>query len=249
MALISVDDDYLTVLNLFETDTLAGQERLLEVMREIIDTAAYPGWISSTLHGGEDKLGTANYIQWRSMEDLEERYAGEKFRHETIPLFNEISTSIRLLKTEALFTQRHPSLGGVTEISPSRDDYTIIVVLGVDPENQKELFDTLAQPDEWLMTVPGYRSHSILRGIDGTFIVNYAQWDNREVYDAFHNLPEDERPADVKKGRSRARSLATSRWSNSYRVVHTRARDPLTLTETSATSFNDSEIAHERHTM
>jgi hypothetical protein len=227
MAFISADDGYLTVLNLFETDTLAGQERLLEVMREIIDTAAYPGWISSTLHGGEDELGTANYIQWRSMEDLEKRYAGEKFRHDTIPLFNEISTSIKLLKTEVMFTQRHPSLGGVTEISPNRDDYTIIMVFGVDPENQKALSETLMQPHEWLITVPGYRSHSILRGIDGTFIVNYAQWDNKEVYDTYHNLPEDERPADVKKARSRARSLATSRWSNSYRVVHTRARDPL----------------------
>lgn len=225
MAFISADDGYLTVLNLFETDTSDGQERLLKVMREIIDTAAYPGWISSTLHGGQDKLGTANYIQWRSMEDLEARYAGEKFRHETIPLFNEISTSITLLKTEVMFTQRHPSLEGVTEISPNRDDYTVIIVLAVEPENQKELVDTLAQPDEWLMTVPGYRSHSILRGIDGTFIVNYAQWGDKEVYDTFHNLPEDERPADVQKVRTRARALASSRWSNSYHVVHTRSHD------------------------
>lgn len=224
MAIISADDGYLTVLNLFETDTPEGQERLLEVMREIIDTAAYAGWISSTLHGGQDRLGTANYIQWRSKEDLEERYAGEKFRHETVPLFNKISTSIKLLKTEVVFTQCHPSLGGTAvEISPNRDDYTIIIVLGVAPENQKELVDALAQPDEWVMTVPGYRSHSILRGIDGTFVVNYAQWDGKEVYDTFHNLPENERPVDVQNVRALARSLVTSRESNSYRVVHTRS--------------------------
>ena len=226
MAYISADDGYLTVLNLFETDAPDGQERLLEVMREIIDTAAYPGWISSTLHSGQDKLGTANYIQWRSKEDLEARYAGEKFRHETIPLFNELSTSIKLLKTEVVFTQRHPLLGGtVIEISPDRDDYTLIIVLGVAPENQKALVDVLAQPDEWVMTVPGYRSHSVLRGIDGTFVVNYAQWGNKKLYDTFHGFPENERPADVQKVRALARSLVTSRESNSYRVVHTRSAE------------------------
>jgi heme-degrading monooxygenase HmoA len=195
---------------------------LLDVIREIIDTADYPGWISSTLHGGEDRPGTANYIQWRSVEDLESRYAGEKFRHETIPLFNEISTSIRLLKTEVVFGQRHPSLESV-EISPSRTDYTVIIVMDTTPENQAELVHTLARPDEWIRSVPGFRSHSILRGIDGTFVVNYAQWDSKELYDAFHLLPEEKRPADVQKSRARARSLMTARNANTYQVVHTRS--------------------------
>jgi heme-degrading monooxygenase HmoA len=222
MAFISPEDGYLTVLNLFETDSPDGQARLLDVMRDIIDTADYPGWISSTLHGGQDKLGTANYIQWRSVEDLEARYAGGKFRHETIPLFNEISTSIRLLKTEVVFGQRHPSLESV-EISPARTDYTVIVVMDTTSENQAELVRAMTRPDEWVKTVPGYRSHSILRGIDGTFVVNYAQWDSKKLYDAFHHLPEEKRPADIQKLRARARSLVTARSANTYQVVHTRS--------------------------
>ena len=222
MAFISPEDGYLTVLNLFGTDTPEGQERLLEVMTGIINGADYEGWISSTLHGGIDELGTANYIQWRSLEDLENRYAGEKFRHETIPLFNEISTSIRLLKSEVIFAQREPGVD-VVEITPERDDYTVIIVMGVEPADQKTLVDALAQPDEWVKTVPGYRSHSILRGTDGTFVVNYAQWDSKKLYDAFHELPENERPADVRRARERARSVLTSREANSYRVVHTRS--------------------------
>jgi heme-degrading monooxygenase HmoA len=222
MAFISPDDGYLTVLNLFETDSSDGQLRLLDVMREIIDSADYPGWISSTLHGGQDKHGTANYIQWRSLEDLEARYAGEGFRHETIPLFNELATSIRLLKTEVVFGQRHPSLESV-EMSPACADYTVIVVLETVPENQPELVRTLAQRDEWVTSVPGYRSHSILRGIDGTFVVNYAQWDSKKLYDAFHHLPEEERPADIQKLRATARPLVTARAANTYQVVHTRS--------------------------
>lgn len=230
MAFISADDGYLTVFNIFETDTPNGQQGLLKAMREIIDNATYPGWISSTLHSGQDKLGTANYIQWRSQEDLEARYAGKKFKSETVPLFHELATSVNLIKTEVVFSQQHPSLGDTIEISPDRDDYTVIVILGVEPENQKSLVDTLARPDEWLMTVPGYRSHSLFRSIDGTFVVNYAQWDSKELYDAFHNLPEDERPKDIQEQRALARSLATSRQANTYSVVHARSASAPTPT-------------------
>ncbi len=223
MPFISPEDGYLTVFNIFETETRDGQERVLQEMRNIIDNANYPGWISSTLHSGQDRPGTLNYIQWRSLADLEARYAGEKFKKKTVPLFDQLSTSVQLLKTEVVFAQRHPALGGVTEISPERDDYTVAFILGVEPENQKALLDTLAKPDEWLLSVPGYRSHTYLRGIDGTFVVNYAQWDSKAHHDAFHHLPEDQRPTEVQKARLRARSLATSRTANTYRVVHTRS--------------------------
>ncbi|UQX03449.1 antibiotic biosynthesis monooxygenase family protein [Streptomyces sp. RerS4] len=223
MPFISPDDGHLTVFNLFETETPAGQEQVLDAMRDIIDNATYPGWISSTLHAGQDRPGTANYIQWTGLEALEARYAGEGFKRKTVPKFNELATSVRLLKTEAEFVQRHPGLDGAPELSPARDDYTVIIVLGVAAENQKELLDTLATPEEWLAEVPGYRSHTYFRGLDGTFLVNYAQWDGKEAYDAFHALPEEQRPRDVRDARARARSLVTSRWANTYHVVHSRS--------------------------
>ncbi|MEU0743262.1 antibiotic biosynthesis monooxygenase [Streptomyces sp. NPDC006134] len=223
MPLISPDDGYLTVFNLFETDTPALQDDVLDAMRDIIDHADYPGWISSTLHAGVDTPGTANYIQWRSAADLQARYEGRKFQQKTVPLFHRLARTVRLLKTEVAFTQHHPSLGDAVEISPKRDDHTVLIVLDTEPENQKELLETLAKPDEWIKTVPGYRSHTYFRGLDGTFVVNYAQWDSKELYDAFHTLPEEQRPADVRAGRLRARELVTKRQANTYRVVHTRS--------------------------
>lgn len=222
MAYIDPEDGYLTVMNLFESDTIKGQDRLLAAMTEIINNADYSGWVSSTLHAGVERPGTANYIQWRSLEDLQARYAGETFRHETVPLFNELSTSIRLLKSEVVFAQRHPELDRI-EITPEHDDYTVLIVMDVDPENQKELVDALAQPDEWLMNRPGYRSHSILRVLEGNAVITYAQWSGKDVYDAFHTLPEHERPADVQRARSTARKLLTARSANTYSVVHTRS--------------------------
>jgi heme-degrading monooxygenase HmoA len=223
MPFISPDDGYLTVFNMFETTTSDGQEQVLDAMRDIIDTATYPGWISSTLHAAQDQPGTGNYIQWRSLADLEARYAGEKFRSKTVPLFHQLATSVRLLKTELVHTQRHPLLGGSTEISPDRDDHTVIIIMDTRPDDQKELLETLAQPEEWLYDVPGYRSHSYFRDIEGARIVNYAQWDSRAAYDVFHHLPEEQRPAGVRQARLRARTLVTARSANTYRVVHTRS--------------------------
>ncbi|NGO67560.1 antibiotic biosynthesis monooxygenase family protein [Streptomyces boncukensis] len=223
MPFISPEDDLVHVFNIFETKDWEGQQRVLDAHRDIIDNADYPGWVSSTVHGGQEAPGTANLVQWRSVRALEERYAGTRFQRTTVPLFQELSTSVRLLRTEAVFGQRHPAQGEATEVSPERDDYTVIVLLDVEPGKQSELLGALAHPDEWLLTVPGYRSHTYLRGLDGSFVLNYAQWGSKEDYDRFHTLPEEERPGYVRKNRARARSLATSRWSNTFRAWHSRS--------------------------
>jgi heme-degrading monooxygenase HmoA len=224
MAFITADDGYLTAINLFETDTLEGQDRLFEAMREITDAAAYPGWISTSLHTGRDRLGTANYMQWRSLEDLAARYAGDDFGRHTLPLFKELATSMKRVQAEVVLAQRHPALGdGAVEISADRNDYTFISVVEVSPQDQAALVDAMTQPAEWLLTVPGYRSHSVLRSIDGTSVVTYSQWDDQESHDAFQELPEAKRPPGAQQAAAAVRSLATSQTSNAYRVVYTRA--------------------------
>jgi heme-degrading monooxygenase HmoA len=223
MPFISPDDGYLILFNIFETATAEDQRRVLDEMRDIVDNATYPGWISSTVHTAVDHPGTANYIQWRSLADLEARYAGEKFKKKTVPLFQKLSTSVQLLRTELAFVQCHPGVGTVPEISARRDDYTVIDVLGVEPANQKALLDTLAQREEWRLAVPGYRAHAYFRVLEGIAVVSYSQWESRDSYDRFHSLLEDERPVDVQKARIRARSLITTRTSNGYRVWHSRS--------------------------
>ncbi|MBR7672884.1 antibiotic biosynthesis monooxygenase family protein [Streptomyces daliensis] len=223
MPFLSTDDGYLRVFNIFDADSQEKQDGLLAAMKDIIDNADYPGWVSSTAHRGMDRFGVANIVQWESREQLEARYAGEAFQHRTVPEFNALATRVQLLQAEVVFSQAHPKTPSPVEVSPERDDYTVLIVLESEPENQKDLVDTMAQPDEWLLDVPGYRSHTIMRGINGSFLVNYAQWDSKELYDAFHTLPEEERPDYVRRTRTRARSLATSRWANTFRVAHSRS--------------------------
>jgi heme-degrading monooxygenase HmoA len=223
MANLSVGDGRLTILNWFPTDTPHHHERLVEEMREIIDGAsAFPGWVSSSLHSGQDAPGTANLIQMRSRDAIEARYRREEMKAATMPAFYRLVTSFRTIKAEVVFTQTHPDLGGVVEIDPANRDYTVLALFAADPENQAALIENLAQPDEWLKTVPGFRTHSVLRGIDGTHVAMYAQWASKEDYDAFHLLPESERPATSRERRADGQMLINSHESHTYTVVHSR---------------------------
>jgi len=241
MPFIDPEYGYLTVINLFKTDTDAKRERLVQEMRAIVDTAAFPGWISSTVHKGQDRLGTANFIQWRSREDLESRYDGNVFRHSTMPVFLEIITSARLMQTEVAFAGRHPALGEVTEISPDRDDYTVLEIFDAKPGDQSALVTAVSSAHEWLLDTPGYRSLSVLRGFrdrapvgdtdgslkvlsaDDSFVVAYSQWDSKESFDTYLRQPEDQRHAARRATEAQRDSLMVAHDWNTYRVVHTRS--------------------------
>lgn len=228
MPKVAADADYLTVLNIFSTDAPKKQDSLLTEMRKIVDTAAFEGWISSTVHAGQDKPGTANFIQWRSSENLEARYAGAEFKHRTLPVFSEMTTDIRLLQNEVVFTQQKHDVHGFIEIGPHRDDYTVIDILGVADDNQDYLVDVMGPGQKWLLGVPGYRGHIVLRGlrgrgVDGLFVTSYSQWDSKEAYDEFQAVGEADRTVERQKSDARIAELRTWSDSNTYRVVHTRS--------------------------
>lgn len=232
MPIISPDSGYLTVLNVFRADSPEKQQQLLGEMRKIVDAAAYDGWISSTVHSGQDKIGTANFIQWRRSDDLERRYASDEFKHQ-IPLFAELTTSIRLLQTEVVFTRRLAEPGADTEISPSRDDYTVIEIHTTTPDDLDALVEELGAERAWLADVPGYRSHSVLRGkalrgkfaqpMEGAFVVCYSQWDGKQSYDAYRTLPEAEQSEQRRGNQARIDALSTNVEWNTYRVAHSRS--------------------------
>lgn len=228
MPRIAAEDRHLVVLNLFATDAAEKQERLLGAMREIVDSAAYPGWISSNMHSGQDRFGTANLIQWRSGEDLEARYAGEEFKHRTMPLFQEMTTSIRLLQTEVVSVARRGVSGGVVEITPGGGDYTVIEVFRVAEGDRDELVEALGGAGEWLVQVPGFRAQLVLkglaaRGLEGGFAVSYSQWDGKASYDAFRGAAEGERSGERLKTQARVDALVLGSDWNSYLPVHSRS--------------------------
>lgn len=79
----------------------------------------------------------------------------------------------------------------VTTISRERDVVTLVNIFSVAPENQQRLVDLLAEATETTMSsMPGYVSANIHKSLDGTKVVNYAQWESREAFEAMLKNPE-----------------------------------------------------------
>lgn len=76
-------------------------------------------------------------------------------------------------------------------ISRERDVVTLVNVFTVAPEDQQRLVDLLVEATETTMRgMPGYVSANIHKSLDGTRVVNYAQWESREDFEAMLRNPE-----------------------------------------------------------
>ena len=79
----------------------------------------------------------------------------------------------------------------MTTISREQDLVTLVNVFDVAPENQQRLVELLAEATETIMNkMPGYISANIHKSLDGTRVVNYAQWESREDFEAMLRNPE-----------------------------------------------------------
>jgi heme-degrading monooxygenase HmoA len=67
---------------------------------------------------------------------------------------------------------------------------TLINVFTVEPPNQQRLIDLLARAtDEFVSRTPGFVSSTLHRGLDGTKVAMYAQWNSAEDYEAMRRDP------------------------------------------------------------
>ena len=73
-------------------------------------------------------------------------------------------------------------------IAKNNDLLTVIIIFAVEPEQQQELINAIA---EFLETAvkqqPGFVSSSIHKSLDGVRVMNYAQWQSQADYEAFIN--------------------------------------------------------------
>jgi quinol monooxygenase YgiN len=67
---------------------------------------------------------------------------------------------------------------------------TLINVFTVDPADQQRLVETWQRAtDEVMCHLPGIVSANIHRSLDGTKVVNYAQWESQEAFQAMLRDP------------------------------------------------------------
>ena len=76
------------------------------------------------------------------------------------------------------------------EIRDSDDIVTQITTVKTTPDNQSEVLEVMTERARFMATQPGFVSISLHRSEDGSHIVNYVQWTNRNKLEAAHHSPE-----------------------------------------------------------
>jgi quinol monooxygenase YgiN len=72
-----------------------------------------------------------------------------------------------------------------TTIRPGDPPVAFVNVFTVDPDDQGRLLDLLAAfVEETVRRMPGFVSANLHRSLDGTRVVNYAQWESAEALQA-----------------------------------------------------------------
>jgi antibiotic biosynthesis monooxygenase (ABM) superfamily enzyme len=101
-------------------------------------------------------------------------------------------------------------------IATDQDVVTLVNVFTVSPERQRELADLLVEATRRTMNrLPGYVSANIHRSLDGTKVVNYAQWRRVEDFEAMLRDPT------TQEHLRSAKQLAASVKPHLYEVVFT----------------------------
>ena len=76
------------------------------------------------------------------------------------------------------------------QIAANNGVVTQITTVSVPPENQDEALRLMQERARFMAKQPGFVSISLHRSTDGSQIVNYVQWKNRQQLEAAHHSPE-----------------------------------------------------------
>lgn len=77
----------------------------------------------------------------------------------------------------------------MTTIAENADLVTVINVFRVEPRNQQKLLDILARAAETsVRDLPGFVSAALHRGVDGTRVTMYGQWESEEHYQRYLSM-------------------------------------------------------------
>ena len=76
------------------------------------------------------------------------------------------------------------------EIRTNAQPVTQITIVEPEPGKQEEALKVMADRARFMARQPGFVSISLHKSLDGRRIVNYIQWENRELLARAHHSPE-----------------------------------------------------------
>ena len=181
MPTISTNNELATVIAIFNVEPEKQQE-LLDNMSEFAKTLKQqPSFVSANFHKSLDGLKVANYAQWKTKEDFE----------------NFIQNPQVLQKASKIIENNFDSHVYEVVISESKEGIPEInnkyiyhfAEFRMQPENQPRMIELAEENVGKAMKLPGLVSANFHRSLDGTRVINYGQWSDKEAIENLKKQP------------------------------------------------------------
>lgn len=78
----------------------------------------------------------------------------------------------------------------MTQIRANNQPVTQITIVDTEPDKQAEALSVMTERARFMARQPGFISISLHRSLDGRRIVNYVQWQNRDLLRSAHQSPD-----------------------------------------------------------
>ena len=183
MATLAVNNEVTTVIVIFSVEPERQQE-LVDAIAEFVETVKeQSGFVSANIHKSIDGVKVANYAQWQSKEDYEDFANNKEVQQKAAKLREFSPPDIHIY--EIVISE---SKEGTPEIKQGQY-ITHFAEFRMPPENQPRMVELAKENVGKAMELPGLISANFHRSLDGTRVINYGQWLDRETIENLKKEP------------------------------------------------------------
>ncbi len=183
MATIAVNNEVITVIVIFSVESERQQE-LIDAIAKFSETVKQqPGFVSANLHKSIDGVKVANYAQWQSQADYQNFIDNAEVQAKAAKLreFNPPDAHIY----ELVISE---SKSGTPKIKQGQY-ITHFAEFRMPSENQPRMVELAKENVVKAMKLPGLISANFHRSLDGTRVINYGQWLDKESIENLKQQP------------------------------------------------------------
>jgi heme-degrading monooxygenase HmoA len=168
-----------TMINVFDVEPEKQQQLIQIWLEEGKQFERMPGFVSTTLHRSLDGTRVINYAQFQRAEDWENLVSRG---NQQFARFKGVGTSDPHIY-EIVYQKTAATAAPQVTIAPTNPVATMINVFDVEPEKQEQLVRIWLKEADKSERMPGFVSATLLRSLDGTRVINYAQFQRAEDWE------------------------------------------------------------------
>ncbi|MBH8554206.1 antibiotic biosynthesis monooxygenase [Nostocaceae cyanobacterium CENA357] len=183
MATIATKNEVITVIIIFSVKPEQQQE-LIDAIAEFVEIVKQqPGFVSANIHKSIDGLKVANYAQWQNQADYNSFINNTELQAKAAKLREFNPPDIHIY--EVVISE---SKQGIPKIRQGQY-ITHFAEFRMPLENQPRMIELAKENVGKAMELPSLISANFHRSLDGTRVINYGQWLDRESIENLKKQP------------------------------------------------------------